>query len=321
MSISAGRTTELGMVRSAHLLFSDMNIDSLRLRHSVRTFSPEPLDKHVINSLKAAITDVNTHEFGMRFQLVTDSADAFGSFKASYGMFKNVRNYIAGVVDTSYANYTVRAGFFGMRLLMHAFNLGLGTCFVSGSFARQKVESLVRPGEKLLFLIAIGKESEAFRPTLMATIARKISHRRPGLTPMDFLDTTLSWDKICAAFPKLLIGLEAVSFAPSAMNKQPVGILIKKASNSYNPVEDSKKSNKKLAHSEDMSRRYARLLHAEVASERVETTLDPDRLILQAYVPGKDTNQLLDLGVAMFSFQAVYPGSWQWGNPATFLPD
>lgn len=298
-----------------------MIIDSLRLRHSVRAFSPEPLDKHQINSLKAAITDVNTHEYGMRFQLVTDSHGALGSFKASYGMFKNANNYIAGVVDTSYSNYVVRGGYFGMKLMMHAFNIGLGTCFVSVTFSRSATEILVRPGEKLLFVIAIGKEQDNARQSLIATIATKFAHRKQGLTPMDFLDTTLPWEKICASFPHLLTGLEAVSYAPSAYNKQPVGILIKKANDDYNPLEGTKKVDRKLKHNEEISKQYDRLFHGE-AEDKADTLPDnTGGLILQAYVPGKDANQLLDLGIAMFSFQAVYPGTWQWGNPATFLPD
>lgn len=298
-----------------------MIIDSLRLRHSIRTFSPEPLDKQHINSLKAAITDVNTHEYGMRFQLVTDSPGALGSFKASYGMFKNANNYIAGVVDTSYANYVVRGGYFGMKLMMYAFNIGLGTCFVSATFSRSATEILVRPGEKLLFVIAIGKERENARQSLIATIVTKFAHRKQGLTPMDFLDTTLPWEKICAAFPHLLTGLEAVSYAPSAYNKQPVGILIKEANDDYNPLEDVKKVNKKLKHNEDIRKKYDLLLHGDDENKDATQQDNTDGLILQAYVPGKNTNQLLDLGIAMFSFQAVYPGTWQWGNPATFLPD
>lgn len=297
-----------------------MTLDDLRLRHSVRTFTPEPLDDSQIRTLNAVITDINTHECGMHFQLITDSPDTFKGFARSYGMFRNARNYVACVVDTSYANYMERGGYFGMQVLMRAFTLGLGTCFVSGSYSAKRVEARVRPGEVLLFLIVIGKEPEEASPTLMASLMSKINHRHKWLTPMDFLDTKLPWEKICDAFPLLLKGLEAVSYAPSAMNKQPVGILIKKISDPYNPLDEGKKSSKKEQHRLDMSRRYDELLHSFEQTDTPESDTPAHGLTLQAYVPARKTAQLIDLGIAMYSFQAAYPGTWTWGNPATFTP-
>lgn len=298
-----------------------MTLDDLRLRHSVRTFSPEPLDPSQIRTLNAVITDINTHQSGMHFQLVTDSPDPFKGFSKSYGMFRNARNYVACVVDTSYSNYLERGGYFGMQILMRAFTLGLGTCFVSGAFSAKAVEARVRPGEELLFLIVLGKEAEDGQATFMASLMHKVSHRHSGLTPMDFLDTKLPWEKICDAFPQLLKGLEAVSYAPSAMNRQPVGILIKKADDPYDPLDTGKKSDKKLQHRQDLSSRYDALLHGERDTPaQVMEASSRHGLVLQAYVPQKKAVQLIDLGIAMYSFQAACPGSWSWGNPATFLP-
>lgn len=300
---------------------SIMTLDDLRLRHSVRTYSPAPLDPSQIRTLNAVITDINTHQSGMHFQLVTDSPDPFKGFSKSYGMFRNARNYVACVVDKSYSNYLERGGYFGMQILMRAFTLGLGTCFVSGTFSAKDVEARVRPGEELLFLIVLGKEAEDGHDTFMASLMHKMSHRHSGLTPMDFLDTKLPWEKICDAFPLLLKGLEAVSYAPSAMNRQPVGILIKKAADPHNPLDTGKKSNKKLQHRQDLSSRYDSLLH-KAAGPSIQTETSPAHgLVLQAYVPQKKDVQLIDLGIAMYSFQAAFPGSWTWGNPATFHPD
>lgn len=299
--------------------YTAMTLDDLRLRHSVRSFSPEPLDDSQLRTLNAVITDINTHQNGMRFQLITDSPAPFKGLTRSYGMFKNARNYVACVVDTSYADYMVRGGYFGMQILMRAFTLGLGTCFVTGSFSAKDVEARVRPGEKLLCLIVLGKETDE-SPTLMASLMHKISHRRDGLTPMDFLDTKLPWEKICDAYPMLLKGLEAVSYAPSAMNRQPVGILIKQESDPYDPLDTGKKSDKKLKHMQDMSSRYDNLLHQAGKEADKDENTHAHGLVLQAYVPARKPEQLIDLGIAMYSFQAAYPGTWSWDNPATFTP-
>lgn len=301
--------------------FHTMTFEDLRLRHSVRSYSTEPLDSIQIKTLNAVITDINTHQQGLHFQLVTDSDSAMSGFTSSYGLFKNARNYIACVADTSFANYVERCGYFGMQVLMRAFTLGLGTCFVSGSYNKHKVDARVRVGEELVCLIVIGKEKEDTTNTIVSSLVHKIQHRHKSLTPMDFLDTNLSWDVICNAFPGLLRGLEGVSYAPSAKNKQPVGILIKKTSNPYNPVDIKKNSSKKLQHQLELSRRYNELLHSSHISENDKTKSNQRDYVLQAYVPAKNKNELLDLGIAMYNFQVGYPGEWEWGNPATFIPD
>lgn len=298
-----------------------MTIEDLRLRHSVRTYTDRPIPAETIRKLNAAITDVNTHEAGMHFQLQTDDPAPFQGFGRSYGMFSNVRNYIACVADTSYSDYMERAGYFGMQILMKACVLGLDTCFVSGTFSASHVGARIRVGEKLLFLITLGYGSER-KQTGLSGILSKLTHRN-SLTPMDFLDTELSWEDICLHFPMLLQGLEAVSYAPSAMNRQPVGILIKERASTYNPVKPSeKKSKKKAEQQQDLAAMYD-LLMAGAATDTTHqgnSNRSEPPLVLQAYVPAKKPDQLIDLGIAMYSFQVAYPGSWTWGNPATFHP-
>lgn len=300
-----------------------MTSEDLRIRHSVRSFSNRTIEDSKINTINAVITDVNTHEAGMHFQLITDDEAPFKGFTRSYGMFKNAKNYIACVVDTSYPDCHERAGYFGMKILMRAFCLGLDTCFVSGTYSSKHVSARIRIGEKLLFLIVIGY-GEDRKPSAMASLINKINHRHSGLTPMDFLDTELPWEKVCCEFPLILKGLEAVSYAPSALNKQPVGILIKPSNSPYNPVaEASGKSKKKISREHEINAKYDALINSdkqEIQENSILSEKNPDKYILQAYVPPKNPMQLIDLGIAMFSFQVAYPGYWEWGNPATFCP-
>lgn len=289
----------------------DITLDTLRRRHSVRTFTA-PCDPEQIRRLNAVITDINTHGIGLHFQLITNSPAAFNSFTKSYGMFKGVSDYVACVVDTSYANWLQRAGYYGMQLVTEAVAIGLGTCFVSGSYSKADVSARIRVGQELVMLIALGqsapKQTKGLVPRLISSIAMK--HGR--LTPMDFLDTQLPWETICNAFPLLYQGLEAVSYAPSALNKQPVGILIKKHDDPYNPVTAKQNKSGKQQERQQLAAQYESLLRPTVPNQ--------PEYILQAYVPAKNRQQLIDLGIAMFSFSIAYPGTWDWGNPATFLP-
>lgn len=246
-----------------------MTIDDLRLRHSVRSYRPTPLTEAQARSLRAAVTDVNTHEPGMHFQLVEDDPEPFRGFSRSYGMIRGARHYIACVADTSYAHFLERAGYFGMELLMKACCLGLDTCFVGGTYSEKHISARVRVGEELLFLILVGEGTEK-GTTIIGKLGKSFvnGHKR---APMDFLDTTLPWDEVQNLCPDIKHGLEAVSYAPSALGKQPVEL---------------------------------RLAGGAITMS----------------VPDKNPRQLIDLGIAMYSFQAVVPGVWEWGNPARFLP-
>lgn len=248
-----------------------MTLDDLRLRHSVRAYQSVPLSEAQTRSLRAAITDVNTHEAGMHFQLVEDDPEPFRGFSRSYGMIKGARHYIAAVVDRSYPDYMERAGYFGMELVMRAVCMGLDTCFVGGTYSRQHISARVRAGEDLLFLILVGNGSEK-GSTVMGSLGKKIArgHKRPV---EDFLDTPLPAENVRELFPKIADALDAVSWAPSSLGKQPVTVHI-----------------------------------------------NPDG-VLSMSVPDKKPAQLIDLGIAMFSLQIAIPGVWQWGNPATFIPD
>ncbi|MCM1319041.1 MAG: hypothetical protein NC217_01510 [Muribaculaceae bacterium] len=295
-----------------------ITLDTLRKRHSVRSFDGG-CDADQIKHLRAVITDINTHGVGMNFQLITNNPEVFNSFSKSYGMFKGVTDYVACVVDTSYSNYLERAGYYGMQVVANAVAMGLGTCFVSGTYDKAKVDARVRVGQQLVMLIAIGKMPEVEKPGLIAKMTHALQHRHKGLTPMDFLDTELSWEQVCIAFPKIYDALEAVATAPSAYNKQPVGILVKRVNNPYNPVTDrTGNSSKRQQHEQEMSARYEALMQQDTVSGNSDTQAD---YILQAYVPAKNQAQLIDLGIAMYAFQVTYPGVWDWGNPATFLPD
>lgn len=206
-----------------------MTLADLKLRHSQRVFTDKPLPKDIINRIEALITDVNTHEAGVRFELVVDDSGPFNSFLKSYGMFRNVKNYIACVVDHDYAHYLERAGYYGEKLLMNAFCLGLGTCFIGGTYNKDKVTARIRIGEELLYIIAIGYESDK-KASITAQLTQYISHIRK-LDYKDYLVTDLTMDECFSAFPLLRDGIEAIACSPSALNKRPTRINIRRTTN------------------------------------------------------------------------------------------
>lgn len=198
-------------------------IGLLRKRHSVRSFSEEPLPENVIKKLKAEIVMTNSHEQGMRFQLVTNDPTPLEGFSHSYGVFENPRNYMAAVVDVATPDAYERAGYFAERFVMKAVELGVGTCFVSGTYDQKKVNAQVRAGEKILFIVLLGYPAGKSR--FVARLVSKISHRK-SMTATDFFEPKEKVEESERMFPILRDGLEGMACAPSAMNRRPARIFI-----------------------------------------------------------------------------------------------
>ena len=256
-----------------------LTLADFRARHSVRSYTPRPLTERQKATLNAAITLINTHEAGMHFSLVTGDDAPFKGFARSYGFFTGVKNYIVAVADTSYAWHRVRAGFCGMMLTMKIEEMGLGSCFVSGTFSASHVDARVRVGEELLFLITLGEPTLGTDNNMVGRIAMSIIHRKHK-NPGEFLVTGLPVKSLYADIPHLHEALEALACAPSARNKRPTRLLV----------------------------------------DRQLTGNGDEGYRITAEVPKGNKAYEIDLGIALYSVGEMLGGTWDFGNPATFLP-
>ena len=204
---------------------SNMTPEQLRERHSVRAYTDEAIDQSIVNKLRAEVTMTNCHEAGLHFQLFFDEPDPFRGFSKSYGIFVNPRNYIACVVDPAFPDALERAGYFAQQFCIKALEFGLGTCYVGGTYDSSRVKAQIRAGEQLLFLVLFGYPAEKER--IAARLMMKMIHRN-DLTARDFFKgDDEEYRKALDRFPWLADGLEALTSAPSSLNKQPVRIFIK----------------------------------------------------------------------------------------------
>lgn len=251
-------------------LFYTMTITQLRSRHSVRTFGDDEIEKAVVDKLKAEITMINTVEPGLHFQLILNDSGPFDGFFNSYGMFKNACNYVACVIEPSYPYTYQRAGYYAQQVVMLAVSLGLGTCFVGGTFNAEVTSAQLRAGEKIPFLIALGYEDNSVE-TMIAKISKKMLHLSRKKV-LDFIETDINKESIVKGNSQLYVALQAVECAPSAMNRQPVKIMYRNGE-------------------------------------------------IKATAKSSSNSDMIDLGIAMYNFQAVWQGFWEWGNPALFIPD
>lgn len=204
-----------------------MKLEDIKKRHSTRSFRALPIAEDTVNRLKAEITLVNTRESGISFRLVTNDSNPFASFNKSYGFFRNASNYIVAVIDRSFNDVMERAGFFGEQLVLRATEMGLGTCFVGGTYKGDKVNVNLRAGQEIAFLIIVGYPDTLEKPRLLARLTAGISHMKNMDAENFYVER--SGNPLRTALKKfkfLKKGLEAVACAPSALNKRPCRIWI-----------------------------------------------------------------------------------------------
>lgn len=199
-------------------------LQTLQSRHSVRAFREEALSDTHVKKLKACITMINTHQQGLKFQLITNDPDPLAGFSKSYGVFTNPRNYMAAVVDTATPDVLERAGYYAEQVVIKSCELGVGSSFVGGTYNESKVKVQLRAGEKVLFLVLLGYPAE--KTKFMAKIMAKMVHLK-RMDAEQFFEPSGDLTEAIGKFPFLTVGLEAVACAPSALNKRPTRIFLR----------------------------------------------------------------------------------------------
>lgn len=129
-------------------------LEAMQQRHSVRTYTDQPIEGEVLDSLEAEIAACNA-ESGLHIQLAREEPEAFGTGIFKYGQFKGVRNYLC-FVGPDNADLGQKVGYYGERIVLRAQQLGLNTCWVALTFNKRKTRYEVQPGEKLALVAVIG---------------------------------------------------------------------------------------------------------------------------------------------------------------------
>lgn len=168
-------------------------------RHSVRQYSPEPIEGAVLEALEQEIQACNAQS-GLSIQLIVDNPDAFNGRLAHYGSFRGVRNHIA-LVGPAGPGLDEACGYYGERLVLLAQAMGLNTCWVAMTFSKKASEARVAPGEKYALCIAVGHGETA-------GAAHKV---KPAEKLLQATGAVPTW---------FAAGVEAARLAPTAMNQQ-----------------------------------------------------------------------------------------------------
>ncbi len=218
--------------------------ETIRARHSVRTYEERPLDARDEERINDRIATLgNPFSVDVTFRLVERGTTANGEKLGTYGMIKGAKDFIgATVVAGDLALESL--GYSFESLVLYATSLGLGTCWLGGTFNRSDFSAAMGVRENELFPVISPIGYPVGKARMMDSLVRwvaKSDHRRAWselFFKQDLTQPLTQDDAGEFAFP-----LEMLRLAPSAANKQPWRIVqVGGAYHFYEakPMEDSR---------------------------------------------------------------------------------
>lgn len=143
----------------------------------------------------------------------------------SYGLVQNAPHLLVGVLPEEGEKARIDLGYVLEQAALEATRLGLGTCWITGSYDAEQASDAVKlePEEVAAAVCALGYPTEKGFGRLHTRVIRRLAggHRRKPLTEIVFAGR---WGQPWSperADPKLVTLLEHARLSPSAHNAQP----------------------------------------------------------------------------------------------------
>lgn len=212
-------------------------IETIKIRKSCRTYSDRAIEPEKLSELKQFLASNKDTPFGgkVRFQLIDFNELEIGELKhlTTYGVIKGARQFIVGTVEKqpmAMEDY----GYCMEKNILKATSMGLGTCWLGGTFKRSGFGDKISIGEsELLPVISPVGYSRDKRSVVdkMFRMFASSDKRKPWHELFYFHDIDTPLDKEKSG--SFNTPLECVRIAPSASNKQPWRIIKGKDQNTF----------------------------------------------------------------------------------------
>lgn len=199
-------------------MLSGQNVTGLiEERISVRTYAAAPVEPEKAAQLKGFLETAGENPFGakVRFNVVEGGSGKLGT----YGFIKGARTFFAGCVKKGGRDME-GFGYAFEKAVLFATALGLGTCWLGGTFKRAAFMALVKPDHEYMPAISpfgYAAEKKTLTEKVVAAGAGARKRKRFGEV---FFDGSAKKPLFIDEGP-LRTCLEMVRVAPSASNKQP----------------------------------------------------------------------------------------------------
>lgn len=199
-------------------------LEAIRSRTSWRSYTGRPLNRDEAAALRQVMADMET-PFGsdLRIELLQkdESGSAALTNRATYGVVRGAPAFLAGAIRPEKKSLT-DLGFALETLVLEATALGLGTCWLGGSFSRDVFSRELRLGEdeRVPCVVAVGEHTPA---RALHDRAMRFFAGSPKRKPSSelFFDTAPGRPLTEAMAGETAFQvLECVRLAPSAANAQ-----------------------------------------------------------------------------------------------------
>ena len=205
--------------------------ETIKKRKSVRTYDGRPLTDGDRSKLEAVIEEVCSSESPFPGKMKITILDAGSSAETeklgTYGVIKGANTFLCVTAEKT-EGVMEAVGYNFEKLVLAATEMGLGTCWMAGTFNRNSFKNALEIGENEIFPIIspIGYEAEktSFMGNLFRTFSKAGSRKAFGevFRNGDFANEQTEDEAGEYAFP-----LEMVRLAPSAVNRQPWRVVMK----------------------------------------------------------------------------------------------
>ena len=207
------------------MAFSRPITEIIQERYSCRSYEERPIAGEARHRLSEIAASVGTGPFGTspRFELVAATSEDRAALRGlgTYGFIKGAMGFIVGATRQPERG-TEDYGYLMELIILHATDLGLGTCWLGGSFTKSSFADKIGAvdDEVVPAVAAVGYIAD--RPRALDSVMRRAvgSDRRLPWQDLFFegsLGTPLPREDDGA----YAVPLEMLRLGPSASNKQP----------------------------------------------------------------------------------------------------
>lgn len=176
------------------------NKSQMKNRVSHRRFLAEPLSQEERDSLEKLVEHCN-RKSGLHISLICNRPEPFA------GHLTNVRNYLVFAGQAGDVHLEEKCGYYGEQIILAATAMGLGTCWIGGTYDKNACLPHLSKGERLVCVAVVGHSASTSSPHFPHRSTKSIQALSSGL------DEAPEW---------FAEALKAVQLAPSAMNRQGV---------------------------------------------------------------------------------------------------
>ena len=193
--------------------------EKIRARHSVRDYTGIPLNSRQKETLARVLADTDSPFGGETDIKIVSAGDASPFSPTTYGMIRGARDFmLIGIAPDK--NSLISAGYIAEHAVLEATAMGLGTCWMSGTFSKTEFGKAAPMSDSTPLTVVIAMGVPAARKSFTARAAGFLAgsdKRRPYGELFRNADDSPAIDD----GSPVTEALEMMRLAPSGVNSQP----------------------------------------------------------------------------------------------------